>query len=103
MTQNNAKSEGGTRIVTVCKECGLVDEDRMDPTVDADPVDTLQADPAQVHYDRTDGHPARSFSVKDAPDDIQEMVDRGHLSDGEIERIDDWIMAELWGVSDDGQ
>lgn len=86
-----------TRIVTVCKTCGLVDEDRVNPDADVDPDEKLEQDPAKVHHDRTDGHAARSFSVKDAPEDIQEMVERGHLSDEEIERIDNWVMKMLWG------
>ena len=78
----------GSQIVTVCLECGIVDGDRTNPDTDVKSHVKLANDPAYRHHDRT-GHSARSFSVDDAPDDIQEMVKRGDLSKTEIQRVNE--------------
>lgn len=89
-------TNAGSQIVTICLECGLVDGDRTNPESDVESHVRLANDPAYRHHDST-GHSSRSFSVDDAPGDIQDMVERGALTEEEIQRIDEWVLSELWG------
>lgn len=89
----------GSQIVTVCLECGIVDGDRTNPDSDVKSHVKLANDPAYRHHDRT-GHSARSFSVDDAPSDIQNMIADGDLSQSDLDRINEWVLGELWGSSE---